>query len=191
MEKQFLRSLLLLPPSLEVCHTPSLQPDRISATAPLSYSWWTTTPDETQLYYNSSCWQNTIHHIQRLGSPSRITATVLGCICSKLLPAKSLRNLWATLLPHDRNNWTGIAVAQPHTIQLSQLTPATGTALGLIEQHGVGAVLDSLDGKKTWWKDREERKERIRVVMWLWCDSLGCALHSIVWYLPWQEYEVS
>lgn len=77
MEKQFLRSLLLLPPSLECCHTPSFQPDRISATAPLSYSWWTTTPDETQLYYNSSCWQNTIRRIQRLGSPSRITATVL------------------------------------------------------------------------------------------------------------------
>lgn len=63
-------------------------------------------------------------------------------IPSTLLPAKSLWNVCATLLPHDTNNWTGIAVAQPHTMQLSQLTPATGPAAGLSEQHGVGTVLD-------------------------------------------------
>ncbi len=84
---------------------------------------------------------------------------------NSLLPVKSLWNACATLLPHDRNNCTGIAVAQPHTKQLSQLTPATGTASGLREQHGVSAVLDSLDGKQGRRERGEERKERIRVVM--------------------------
>lgn len=46
---------------------------------------------------------------------------------------KSLRNAAATLLPRDRNNWTGIAAAQPHTAQLSQLTPAAGPSGGLGE----------------------------------------------------------
>lgn len=67
-----------------------------------------------------------------------------GYIPNTPLPSKSLWNPCATRLPHDTNNWTGMA--QPHTTQLSQLTPAA--AVGLREQHGAGAVLDLIRFKK-------------------------------------------
>lgn len=108
-----------------------------------------------------------------------------GYIRSALLPVKSLWNLCATLLPHDRNNWTGIAVSQPHTTQLSQLTPAAGPAVGLRERHGVGAVLDSSDGKKVGGRTQRARKERVHVVTGHWCDRLGrcSSFHCLIFAL--------
>lgn len=68
-------------------------------------------------------------------------------LCRDTFPApsflqKSLWNVCANLLPHNTNNWTGIVVAQCHTIQLSKLTPTTRSVVSLREEHGVGAVLD-------------------------------------------------
>lgn len=70
---------------------------------------------------------------------------------------KSLRNAAATLLPRDRNNWTGIAAAQPHTVQLSQLTPAAGPSGGLREHCGAVAVCRFVGMKKIKNKVGEER----------------------------------
>lgn len=50
-------------------------------------------------------------------------------------------------------------MSQPHSTQLSQLTPATGPAVGLRGQRGVGAVLDLTDGKKVG-GGRETRRKR-------------------------------
>lgn len=70
---------------------------------------------------------------------------------------KSLRNAAATLLPRDRNNWTGIAAAQPHTAQLSQLTPAVGPSGGLGEHCSVVAVRRFVGRKKIKNRVWEER----------------------------------
>lgn len=70
---------------------------------------------------------------------------------------KSLRNAAATLLPRDRNNWTGIAAAQPHTAQLSQLTPAAGPSGGFGEHCSAVAVHRFVGVKKIENKVGEER----------------------------------
>lgn len=77
---------------------------------------------------------------------------------------KSLRNAAATLLPRDRNNWTGIAAAQPHTAQLSQLTPAAGPSGGLGEHCSAVAVRRFVGRKK---KNNNKVREE-----WgcLWCN---------------------
>ena len=54
---------------------------------------------------------------------------LLGYISKALPRVKPPRNAFATLLPHDRNNWSKMAAVGHHTTQLSELTPATGLVL--------------------------------------------------------------
>lgn len=91
---------------------------------------------------------------------------------------KSLRNAAATLLPRDRNNWTGIAAAQPHTTQLSQLTPAAGPSGGLGEHCSATTVRRFVGRKK---KNESERNEGVYEVTRLSCHrpSLHCLIFAL------------
>lgn len=93
---------------------------------------------------------------------------------------KSLRNAAATLLPRDRNNWTGIAAAQPHTAQLSQLTSAAGPSGGLGE-HCSAVTVRRFVGRKKIKKLESERKEGVYEVTQFWYHhpSFHCLMFAL------------